>query len=127
MINSINSHLNEDDELTARQLRDKLQGNYPDIPDVLISTVKRYDKLCACKNVTGSAKTGHNCTSLNLQYKALNTLGAICVLLKNSENFLNVSFLVKEGHNNKNLDIILFAYSRGVRKSLFRCSRPKDS
>ena len=26
--------------------------------------------------VTGSAKTGHNRTSLNLQYKALNTLGA---------------------------------------------------
>ena len=25
--------------------------------------------------VTGSAKKGHNCTSLNLQYKALNTLG----------------------------------------------------
>ena len=27
--------------------------------------------------VTGSAKKGHNRTSLNLQYKALNTLGEI--------------------------------------------------
>ena len=27
--------------------------------------------------MTGSAKTGHNRTSLNLQYKALNTLGGI--------------------------------------------------
>jgi len=27
------------------------------------------------KYVTGSAKTGHNCTSLNLQFKAFNTLG----------------------------------------------------
>ena len=75
--------------------------------------------------VTGSAKTGHNRTSLNLQYKALNTLGAyLRIVKKKSVNFLNISFLVKEGQN---LDIILFAYSRGARKSLFRCSRPKDS
>ena len=78
--------------------------------------------------VTGSAKTGHNRTSLNLQYKALNTLGAyLRIVKKNSVNFLNVSFSVKEGRNNKNLDIILFAYTRGARKSLFRCCRPKDS
>ena len=32
-------------------------------------------------------------------------------------------FLVKEG--NKSLNIILFAYSRGAGKSLFRGSRPK--
>ena len=30
----------------------------------------------ASEYVTGSVKTGHNRTSLNLQYKALNTLGA---------------------------------------------------
>ena len=46
---------------------------------------------------------------------------------KNSVNFLNVSFVVKEGSNNKNLDISLFAYSKGVGKSLFCCSRPKDT
>ena len=45
--------------------------------------------------------------------------------LKNSEIFLNDSFLVKGGTSNKNLDIILFAYSRGVGKSC--CSRPKDT
>jgi len=62
--------------------------------------------------VTGSAKTGHNRTSLNLQYKALNTLGTyLCIVKKNS---LNDSFLVKEERNNKNLDIILLACSRGV-------------
>jgi len=68
--------------------------------------------------VTGSAKTGHNCTSLNFQYKALNTLGTYLHI---------VSFLVKEDRNNKNLDVILFACSRGVQKSLFCYSRPKDS
>jgi len=35
---------------------------------------------------------------------------------------MNISFLVKEGSNNKKLDIILFACSRGVGKSLFHCS-----
>jgi len=33
----------------------------------------------------------------------------------------------EETSNNKNLDIIWFTYSRGVRKSLFRFSRPKDT
>ena len=41
--------------------------------------------------------------------------------------FLNALFLVKEGNNNKILAIILFVCSRGVGKSLFRCSRPKDT
>jgi len=60
-----------------------------------------------------------NVTRSALQYKALNTLGAhLRVVEKNSVNFLNISFLVKEGHNNKNLVIILFACSRKVRKSL---------
>ena len=36
--------------------------------------------------------------------------------------FLNAWFVEKEMSNNKNLGIIWFAYSRGVRKSLFRCS-----
>ena len=39
--------------------------------------------------VTGSAKKGHNRTSLNLQYKALNTLGEI---LENSVNFFTPLF-----------------------------------
>ena len=46
---------------------------------------------------------------------------------KHSVNFLNASFLVKEGTNNKTLDIIIFACSRGGGKSLFDCSRPKDT
>jgi len=41
--------------------------------------------------------------------------------------FLNAWFVEKETCNNKNLDIIWFVYSRGVRKYLFRCSRPKDT
>jgi len=32
--------------------------------------------------VTGSAETGHNRTSLNLQYKALNTLGKYLRIIK---------------------------------------------
>ena len=32
---------------------------------------------------------------------------------------------MKEGTNNKTLDIILFACSRGVGNSLLHCSRPK--
>jgi len=35
--------------------------------------------------------------------------------------------LEKEMSNNKNLDIIWFSYSWGVWKSLFRCSKPKDT
>ena len=34
---------------------------------------------------------------------------------------------MKEGTNNNTLDILLFACSRGVGKSLFHCSRPKDT
>ena len=34
---------------------------------------------------------------------------------------------MKKGSNDKNLDINLIAYSRGVLKSLFRCSRLKDT
>ena len=36
---------------------------------------RQFDQILAY--VTGSAKKGHNRTSLNLQYKALNTLGEI--------------------------------------------------
>jgi len=39
-------------------------------------TIKYLDLSISIQNVTGSAKTGHNRTSLNLQYKALNTWGA---------------------------------------------------
>ena len=66
-----------------------------------------------------------NSTSLNLRYKALNAMGEIFVYY--SVNLLNAFFLVKEGTNNKNLDIILFAYSRGVGKSLFCCRGPNDT
>ena len=34
---------------------------------------------------------------------------------------LNAFFLVKKRPNNKNLDIILFTYSRGAQNSLFHC------
>ena len=75
---------------------------------------------------SGSAKKGHNRTSLNLQYKALNTLGEILAYyFKNSVNCFNPSFLVKEGTNNKTLDIILFACSRGVGNSWFRGVGPR--
>ena len=46
---------------------------------------------------------------------------------KNSINVFSASFLVKERANNKTLDIILFACSEGVGKSLFRYSRPKNT
>ena len=41
--------------------------------------------------------------------------------------YLNALFFVKEGFNDKNLDIILFAYSRRVQNFLFHCSRLKDT
>ena len=68
--------------------------------------------------MTGSAKKGHNRTSLNLQYKALNTLGEIFAYLNQTlrVNLLNASFLVKEGTNNKRLHIILFTCSSEVGK-----------
>ena len=61
-----------------------------------------------------------NHTSLNLQYKGLNTISEI--LLK----FLSTLFLVKKGTNNKNLDITSFTYSRRAWKSLLYCSRLKN-
>ena len=64
-------------------------------------------------NVTGSAKIGHNHTSLNLQYKALNTFGAY---LRITEKKFRAFFLVKEGPTNKNL---VFVSSRRVGKSFF--------
>ena len=75
--------------------------------------------------MTGSAKIRHNCASLNFQYKALNILGEILAYFKKYYGFfLNAWFVEKKTSNNKNLG---FAYSRGVRKSFFRCSRPKGT
>ena len=76
--------------------------------------------------VTRSVKTRHNHASLNLQYKALNTIGetfVYCVLLKKFHISLNALFLVKKGPNSRNQGINLFTYSRGTRNSLFCCSR----
>ena len=77
--------------------------------------------------VTGSAKTRHNRASLNLQYKALITMREILAYYFKIHKYLSDSFLVEEGTNNKNLDIILFTCSRGVGKYLFCCSKPKDT
>jgi len=75
--------------------------------------------------VTGYAKTRHNRTSLNFQYKVLNAIGEILVYFKKHYGiFLNAWFVEKETSNNNNN---WFAYSRGGRKSLFRCSRPKNT
>ena len=53
---------------------------------------------------TRSVKTGHNHTGLNWQYISIEyTSGAYLHIVGKK----NVSFLVKEGPNNKNLDIIL--------------------
>jgi len=57
--------------------------------------------------VTGSAKTRHNRTSLNFQYKSLNVMGEILKYFKKYYGiFLNTWFVKKETSNNKNLDII---------------------
>jgi len=68
-----------------------------------------------------------NRASQNFQYNALNVIGEILAYFKKYYGiFLKAWFVEKERSNNKNLDTIWFAYSRGVRKSLFLCSRPKD-
>jgi len=64
------------------------------------------------------------CFQTELKFTALDAYLHNC--WKNSINFLNISVLVKERPNHKNLDIILFDCSRGVGKSLFSYSRPKD-
>ena len=64
--------------------------------------------------VTGSAKTRHNGASLNFQYRLLITIGEIFALMKKVVKSLNNLFFVKKWCNDKNLDIILFDYSRGV-------------
>ena len=50
--------------------------------EVLIPAVPIFVYLLQVTIVTGSVKTGHNRTSLNLQYKALNTLGAYLRIVK---------------------------------------------
>ena len=59
------------------------------------------DQLC----VTRSAKTRHNCTSQNFQYKTLNAMGEILAYCKKILR-LNAWFVEKEMSNNKTLDII---------------------
>ena len=55
---------------------------------------------------------------MSLHYKALSTLGEnTCILLKNFVNFVNVSFLLKGGTNNINLDILF----RAVGKNILSC------
>ena len=70
--------------------------------------------------MTGSVKTRHNCASLNLQYKALNAMGEIHVLAYKILKLLNALLV---GANSKKLGITVYAYSRGVQKALFCCSR----
>jgi len=78
--------------------------------------------------VTRSAKTRHNCASLNLQYKLMITMCKILayIYIKKIVKFINAFFLVKKASSGKILDIILFIYSRGARISLFHCSGLKD-
>ena len=72
--------------------------------------------------MTGSV---HNGASLNFQYKPLIAMGKTFGNYKKSVKFLNALFFVEIGYNDKNLDIIVFTYSRGVLYSLFCCSRLK--
>ena len=46
--------------------------------------------------VTGSAKTGHNRTSLNLQYKALKTLGAYWRIIEKFHKIFERFFLCEQ-------------------------------
>jgi len=77
--------------------------------------------------VTRSAKTLHNHASLNLQYKLMITMYTCIFRRKKIVKFVNAFYLVKKGSSGKNLDIILFIYSRGTQKLLFSCSGLKDA
>jgi len=52
MINAIEDSLRSDDELTARKLKETLARVFPNLPNVSISTMKRYRKklgwVCTC-------------------------------------------------------------------------------
>ena len=54
MLKSMDDYLRNDDELTARKLRAKLVEAYPDLPDVSLSTIKRYS-TCCCIDITNAA------------------------------------------------------------------------
>ena len=77
--------------------------------------------------LTESAKTRNNCSIINVQHKALKTLGAYLCIIEKIPEFFERFFLSEKGPNNKNLDITLFACSREVGRSLFRCSRAKNT
>jgi len=71
--------------------------------------------MAAATYATRSAKTRHIRASLNLQYKPMITMCKILAYFKiKFVKFINAFFLVKKGSSGKNLDIILFAYSRGA-------------
>jgi len=85
-----------------------------------------------------SSKLKYTCYTCNrvlypMEYIIIVHSAAVCAMhmcqminfCKKFCQFLNASCLMKEWPDNKNLDIILFAYSREVRKSLFCCSRRK--
>ena len=61
-----------------------MQSHNSNISWVLFTEIYRYSHVSktSIEYVTGSAKAGHNCTSLNLQYKALNTLGAYLYIVE---------------------------------------------
>ena len=44
MMNAIEQSLKNDDELTARKLRTKLAGDFPNLPNVSLATIKRCRK-----------------------------------------------------------------------------------
>jgi len=68
-------------------------------------------------------ETQQNLAGLNLQYKLLITMCKILAYLKNCTK----NFVSEEGSSVKNLDTILFAYSRGAWKSYFHCSGLKNT
>ena len=72
-----------------------------------------------CLFVTGSVKTRHNGSSLNFQYKPLITMGKYLHNCKKFVKLLNALLFVTKGSNDNNLDITLFAYSKGVQNLCF--------
>ena len=70
--------------------------------------------------MTGSAKTGHNCTILNSQYNALNTCTLdACLRINEKICFRTLFFLVKEGIINKNLESSYSPPQKGLENLYF--------
>ena len=85
---------------------------------IQICTCRHYVHLCMPVYVTRSAKTQHNSTSLNLLYKALNTMRRlifftlyVVMIGDTRKNYSAIDYLIHGEHDGTIRNILLISYN----------------